>query len=131
MTERKPIRASERAREIVSSTLSEEEQRRRGLLLPELKLRNDAPAIEIDEATPVIQALARLDSEATGALTISESHGRPRAVVLSVDRYLQLASQEINSSSRAATADSRLMPMESAFERAHVEQVDQSENWGT
>lgn len=103
--------------------MSEDERRRRGLLLPELRLRSDAPEIEIDETTSVVQALARLGIEESGALALREVGGEPQAVVLSVERYLQLASKEINSAARAGSSG-RMVPVEAAFGRAHVEQVD-------
>ena len=128
--QRRPIRASERARELVSGELPEEERRQRGLLLPELRLRADAPAIEIDDATPVAQALAYLGIDETGMLALRGISGEPKAIVLSAKRYLELAGKEINSSRRATTLDGRLAPVEAAFDRAHVEQVNPSESWG-
>ncbi len=129
MTEqRRPIRASERAREVVSGGLAEGERRRRGLLLPELRLRPEAPYIEIDEATSVVMTLSRLAAEESGALAIREPRGEPQAVVLSVERYLELAGKEINSTPKVGV-EGRLVPNEAAFDRAHVEQVDSNESW--
>lgn len=130
MAERQRRTASEVGRDLMSRELSESERRRRGLLLPELRLRTDTPTIAVDEATPVVQALARLGEEETGAVAIREGNGEPQAVVLSVKRYLQLAGKEISSAARVGTLDGGIVPAEAAFERAHVEQTDPSASWG-
>lgn len=130
MVERQRLTASEVGGELASRELSESERRRRGLLLPELRLRTDTPTIEVDETTPVIQALARLGEEETGAVAIRERNGEPQAVVLSVERYLQLAGKEINSAAKVGTLEGSLVPTATAFERAHVEQVDPNASWG-
>jgi hypothetical protein len=129
MTEQqRPIHVSERVRELVSGELPEEERRRRGLLLPELRLRADTPAVEVDSATPVTEALSGLGAE-TDTLAIREQHGEPQAIVLSVERYLELAGKEIHSAPKIGTLDGRIMPQEATFSRAHVEQVNPNENW--
>jgi hypothetical protein len=98
-------------------------------LLPELRLRADTPTIEIDETTPVVQALARLGMEATETLALREPSGEPTAIVLSVERYLQLASQEIARARLVGGTDGRTAPEEDAFSRTHVEQINPNDTW--
>lgn len=113
---------------LVGRELSEEERRSRGLLLPRLRLRADAPTVEIDETTRVNDALSHLTTEAGGILALQEAGGPPSAVVLSVERYLELASKEIRCAPRVGAAG-YLVPQEEAFERALVEQSDPNARW--
>lgn len=133
MSERSRSKAAKLVYELTHTPMSESERVRRGLVLPELRLRSDAPAIEVDDRTPVVEALSRLVGERDGLLALRTESDAPRAVVLSVDRYLQLAGQELNSASTPKVTrplDGRLAPQEAAFTRAQVEQADPNAIWG-
>lgn len=131
MTEQPRNKVSELTYDLVHGSLSQSERARRGLLLPELRLRSDTPAIEIDGTTQVVGALTSLGAEPSGTLALRESSGEPRALVISVERYLQLAGQEVRNAQRVSTTDGRLVPEEAAFTRTHVEQVDSRDSWGS
>jgi hypothetical protein len=128
MTERPRRSLRDFTRDLVNTPIAERERIRRGRLLPELRLRTDTPAIEIDEATSVVQALTHLREEETDTVAIREPNGEPRAIILSVDRYLELAGEEINSAPKTPR-DGRLVPTNAAFERTHVDQVDPHARW--
>jgi hypothetical protein len=133
MSERPTSKAAKLAYDLTHTPMSEREQRRRGMVLPELRLRSDAPTIEVDERTPVVEALSRLVGEQDGLLALRTERNKPQAVVLSLDRYLQLAGQELNSAATPKAVrllDGRLAPQEAAFTRSHVEQADPGAVWG-
>jgi hypothetical protein len=130
MAEQSRSKAAQVAHDLVTQPIPEGERRRRGLLLPELRLRANTPTVDINETTSVGAALTRLEGEQGGTLALREPSGEPKAIVLSVERYLQLVSKEINSAPKVGALDGRVMPTDDAFANAHVEQVNPAESWG-
>lgn len=123
-------KASELADDLVRRPLSEKEMASRHPKVPELRLRPDAPVMEIDEITPVKDALGQLRSEGIGAMALRESGGDATVVVIPVERYLELVGKELATDSpMVGTLDGRVMPAESAFVASYVEQVDPGDIW--
>lgn len=130
MTEPRRSKASELADDLTRRELSDREWESRHPKVPELRLRADAPAIAIDEVTPVTDALKRLRGEAVGAMALRQADGHSTAVVIPVERYLELVGKELASGSRwVGTLDGQIVPVESAFAESYVEQVDPNETW--
>jgi hypothetical protein len=110
--------------------LTPEEEARRHGLRPELRLRADAPAIELEQATPVDDALAELRSKDLGALALRKPTGEIAAMLVTAERYLELVGTELaRGSDMEVTIHGRFAPVESAFNKAYVEQVDPHEPW--
>jgi hypothetical protein len=111
--------------------LSPTEQARRHPPVPELRLRADIPAVDIAEATAVSEALEELRSQAVGTIALRERDAEPTAVVLSVERYLELAGKELirDEYNKISRADHVVVPTESAFSALHVEPVNPDDTW--
>lgn len=99
--------------------------------LPELRLRADAPALEIDETTTVMDALERLESSDIGALALRTPRGTdPTALIIPVERYLELVGKELlHSPSKVVGESNDFTPPDAALEAVNVEQVDAAANW--
>jgi hypothetical protein len=123
-------KATKALEQLMSRQLSEEEIARRKPTIPDLRLREDAPAIAVDEATPFGQVLVGINNETSGALVVRRADGAPAAVVMSLDRYMGLVGLELaNTARKVATLDGRLVPAEEAFAASHVEQIDPQAAW--
>jgi hypothetical protein len=96
---------------------------------PQLQLRRDAPSIEVGNATRITEALHELKTERIGTLALREPDGRPQAVILSVERYLELATREVENAP-AVVSKGLEWVSDDALKTSHVEQVDPSEPWG-
>jgi hypothetical protein len=123
MGERPRSKANQLADDLVRGSLSKAEQVRRGLLRPALRLSRDAPSITINEATSATQALAEAAEEQRDVLALRKLNGDPIAVVLSVDRYLELVGHELANAPKMGIAG-RLTPEATAFTKSYVEPAD-------
>jgi hypothetical protein len=98
--------------------------------VPELRLREDAPSEEIDSTTAAQDVIGKLTTRSVSAMALRDANGDATAVILPVDRYLELAGKELAShSAKIGTLDGRVLPAEAAFVASYVEQVDPSEEW--
>lgn len=127
MAEQQQSKASEALRHLRESaaTRAPEEKPRR----PQMRLRRDMPAIEIDETTPVAEAVAELQAEHVGTLALRAPDGEARAVVLSVERYLEFVNKELERNAPGVTTNGRIMLTDAGLKPLHVEQVDPTEPW--
>lgn len=131
MAERQPSKASEVVDDLMQRPLTPEEIAKRYPKVEDLRLRADAPVVEIDDTTPVKGVIDRLAGEDAGIVAVREAGvDSAVAVVLPIERYLELAGKELAGfSSKVATLDGRLVPVEEAFATSHVEQADPDATW--
>jgi hypothetical protein len=130
MAEQQRSKASEVVEDLMSHPLTEEELARRYPKVEKLRLRPDAPTAEIDETLPVKEVIERLRSDDSGVIALREPGSDATAVVIPVERYLELAGKELAGySERVGTLDGRIIPTESAFAASHVEPVDPDATW--
>ncbi|HST54333.1 MAG TPA: hypothetical protein VLJ42_00360 [Solirubrobacteraceae bacterium] len=124
--------ASETVKDLMSRAVSPEEMARRHPKLPELRLRSDTPTVEIDDTTPIKDSVNRLKSKDVDAIGIREAGSDVAAVILPVERYLELAAKELAGKTFdwVGTLDRHLVPHDDAFAASHVEQIDRNETWG-
>jgi hypothetical protein len=123
-------RATEVVAQLMLRPISEEEVARRGSIIPELRLREDAPAIAVTETTPARQVINSINDERSGAVIVRQNDGTAAAVVVSLDRYMDLVGKELaTTASRVATLDGRVVPPQEAFSASHVEQVNPHDPW--
>jgi hypothetical protein len=97
---------------------------------PQLRLRADVPSVEVSETTRVQEILSRLDSEDTRRVLLSSPEAGVTAVVVPIDRYIDLVGTELEfevSHSGQALLDGRIEPTELAT--SDVEQVDPQATW--
>jgi len=129
MAEEPRSKASQFMHELMERPPSPESVAARSAQVPELRLRSDAPTLEISGATLVSDAVAQLGSKGIGAVALREPGVEPTAVVMPVARYLELVGTElVNDAPKEARAGG-LAPIATALEAVHVEQVDPSGTW--
>lgn len=127
MAEQPRSKASEilrHLRESATTRVADEKPHR-----PKMQLRRDMPAVEIDETTPATEALAELQAEHVGTLALRTPDGDTKAVVLSVDRYLEFVSRELERNAPGVASNGRIMLTNAGLKPLHVEQVDPTEPW--
>jgi hypothetical protein len=130
MSETRRGKATEIEEQILARPISDEERARRNPQLPRLRLAEDVPATNVDNASPVAQVLADLDDEPSGAVVARRRDGSLAAVVVTIDRYLALVGKELSVSGRKqATLHGDIAPSNEALAAAHVEQIDPAERW--
>lgn len=111
-------------------SLTPEEVTARHPKVPELRLRADVPAVEIDGATTASNVLAHMRSENVGTIALHEPSVNVTAVVMPVERYLELVGTELANDPFHKEAGPRgIAPTEAALAAVHVEQVDPSDTW--
>jgi hypothetical protein len=126
MTEQHRSKASELADDLRRRSSSPAE--RETPEVPEIKLRSDAPALEVTETTPIGDALAQLRSQGVGVIALREQGGEPTAVVIPAERYIELVGTELLNGRKVAQGG-RLVPAESAFAAVYVEEVNPGDTW--
>jgi hypothetical protein len=120
-----------KAREVVehlyesAATRAPEEKPHR----PQMQLRRDMPAVEVGETTPVVDALAQLQAEHIGTLALRTPDGDAKAVVLSVEQYLDFVGRELERHAPGVATNGRIMLSDAGLKPLHVEQVDPTEPW--
>jgi len=130
MTEQRPTKASKVVDRLMSRKLSPREIAERYPQAPELRLRADAPAVEIDETTPVVDVLERLGNSDIGALALRPRGADPTAVVVPIERYLELVGKELlHSRGKVVGASNDFRPPDAALETVSVELVDPAAVW--
>jgi hypothetical protein len=107
----------------------EEIEERRGKR-PELRLRPDVPSIDVSEATRAYEILDKLGQDEISGLALRSLNGVVTAMVVPLDRYLELATSDLKGShNKEATNDGRVIPAEATFAASYVEQVDPNATW--
>jgi hypothetical protein len=124
-------KASELADDLMSHPLTPEEIAARYPRVPELRLRADAPTVEINETTRARDILERVRSENVGSIALRESAAGITAVVIPVERYLELVGKELatDPSNKVGTLDGQIRPTDAAIAASHVEQVNPDDSW--
>lgn len=99
-------------------------------LRPELRIRDDAPSLAVDEATSAEAALHRLDDEPNGVVLRGEA-GEAKAIVLTPERYAELAGYEVQSDggSHFVATERGIVPQPSVLRALMIEQVDPTAEW--
>jgi len=97
---------------------------------PAVRIRDDAPSLAVDEATSAEAALHRLDDEPNGLVLRGEA-GEAKAVVLSPERYAELAGYEVHSDngSHFVATERGIVPEPSVLRALMIEQVDPTAEW--
>jgi hypothetical protein len=123
-------KGSELRSHIIDNPLTEEELRARQSHVPELRLRPDM-SVTADEATTAKDVLGRLASDENARslyLHLSEDDGRLDAVVVPVNRYVELVGLALKAANEVeVAADGRLIPR--GLDQADVESVDPNASW--
>ncbi len=96
---------------------------------PEVRLRTDVPAMEVGVVTRAREVVNRLQGDDISTLALRSPNGEVAAMVIPVDRYLELASLELKAGPKEATLDGRVMPRPDKLEAAGVEQIDPHATW--
>lgn len=129
MAEKPRSKASQFLDELAQRSPSPESVAAMSPRVPELRLRADAPSLEINGSTLVSNAVAQLRSETVGAIVLREPGAEPTAVVMPVERYLELVGTELVNDSPKEARGGGLAPRAAALEAVYVEQVDPSGTW--
>jgi hypothetical protein len=127
----KRTRASDVREHLISRPLSAREQARRNPKPPALRLRADAPALEVTQTAPLSDALTELRSRDVGVIALREPGIEPAAVVIPIERYFELVGEEIlhGDGNKIMRTDHVVVPNESALAAAYVEVVNPDETW--
>jgi hypothetical protein len=117
--------------ELMQNPLTQEEQAARYLGVPELRLRADTPTVDVDETTRVQGVLARLHGEDTRSLALRDRGAAISAVVIPVERYLELVGIQLakDPSIQRDTSTGSIAPTGTALAASHVEQVHPRDTW--
>ena len=111
-------------------TLTSDEIAERHPKVPELRLRADVPAVEIDETTPASSVIAHLRDENVGTVALREPDTSAAVIVISIERYLDLVGKELASDPfNKEVGLNGIAPTEAALAASHVEQVNPSDTW--
>jgi hypothetical protein len=95
---------------------------------PQLRLRADMPLVEVSESTRVQDILGHLEGEATRRVLLGSPEVGATAVVVSVDRYIELVGAELEASHQSKIQlDGRIEP--TGLAASDVEQVDSQATW--
>jgi hypothetical protein len=99
--------------------------------VPDLRLRADTPTLDVTEATAVGDALKELQAQGIGTMALREQGAGPTAVVLSVERYLELVGTQLirDEYSKIMRVDHVVVPTDEAFAALHVEPVNPNDTW--
>lgn len=96
---------------------------------PELRVRQDAPSVEVDDTTPVQSVLDHLDKGQQGVVLRGKDHDAA-AVMLTPERYAELAGCEVVSEGRyTAGLDGTIRPSEAVLGELMIEQLDPNARW--
>lgn len=123
-------KSSELVDDLMRHPLTSEEIAERRGKHPELRLRPDAPAVEVDATTRVQDVVARLASEDVGCVALRDASAGVTAMVMPVERYLELVGTELATDpNKVATLDGDLAPTAAATAASYVEQVNPRDTW--
>lgn len=102
---------------------------------PAVRVRDDAPSIEVSATTPAVRVLDGLGVELGGAV-VRDENGEAKAVVLTPERYAELATCEVYDSknewlakARADRMEPDMKPPDSMLRGLMIEPVDPSVEW--
>jgi hypothetical protein len=123
-------KASELDDQLEQNPLSAEDEARFRPHRPELRLRSDAPSLDVDGHIGT-QLARELSRSGVHGLTLRDPQGDVRAVAIPVERYLELVGADISADENKQTAflDGRIGPPDEILRTAHVEQVDPRDTW--
>jgi hypothetical protein len=110
--------------------LSEEEEAMYRPKPPQLRLRTDVPAVEVDGSNRA-RIVRELEQDQTKSLALRDTHGTISAMVISVERYLELVRADLSlaESKQTVFPGGRIGPTDATLAEAHVEQVDPNATW--
>jgi hypothetical protein len=104
---------------------------------PELRLRADTPTVDIDERTSAQELLSHITPREYG-VALRNSDGTVKAMVVPLDRYIELASGTVAGDHHVGVdfdtpvpsgTRPRLRAQPASLEALHVEQVDPQAEW--
>jgi hypothetical protein len=124
-------KAEELVDDLMRRSLTPEEEAAKHPRVPELRLRADAPAVDINKTTHIRDVLSRLQDKDVGGVALRDPSTGPVAVVVPVERYLDLVGKELanDPSNKVGTLDGHIAPAETAIAASYVEQVNPSDTW--
>ena len=100
-----------------------------------MRVRDDAPSIEVTAATPAAHVLDHLGAEVDSAVVRDES-GAATAVVLTPERYAELATREVYDNrdewlakTRTDSMEPIMKPPETMLRSLMIEPVDPGAEW--
>jgi len=125
----KPGKATALEEVLAQRRLTPEEIAERSGHRPEVRLRTDVPAVEVGMMTRAREVVSRLQGDDISTLALRMPNGEVSAMVVPVERYLELASLELKAGPKEGTLDGRIVPRGDRLEAAGVEQVDSSATW--
>jgi hypothetical protein len=95
---------------------------------PELRVRANAPTVIVDSNTVTEAVIGQLKATTNGVVLRGQD-GEARAVVLSPERYADLAGAMIKAEGKFVGSEGRLRPQSEELESLMVEQVDPTTEW--
>lgn len=125
----KPGKATELDDLLAQRRLTPEEIEERRGKRPEVRLRADVPSVEVGEATQAQGIVDKLRQENLGGLALCTPDGAVTAMVVPVERYLNLTVSGLKDGLKEGTIDGRVAPTDAALAASYVEQVDPRATW--
>jgi hypothetical protein len=124
-------KAEELMDDLLRHPLTPEEIATRYPKVPELRLRADAPTVEVDATTTARDVLERVQSQDVGSVALRDSTTGVTAVVMPVERYLELVGGELahDPLNKEAGLNGTITPTEAALVASHVEQINPHDTW--
>jgi hypothetical protein len=121
-------KASETSRYIESHPLTPQEEDARHPRHPKLRLKEDVDTVEVAPDTPVAEVFERMASDGQHRVALRRPDGEISAVVIPVERYVQLIGTELAGSTyTVADRGGRVAP--AGLLASDVEQVDPQQSW--
>ena len=122
----RPGKATEMDAALAQRRLTPEEIEEQSGKRLELRLRNDMPAVEVRETTPAREILEYLGREDVGGVALRDPDSGVKAVVVPVERYLELAGAELASNpfNKEGRLDGRIGLTKASLAASHVEEAD-------
>jgi hypothetical protein len=119
------------AREVEDDLLERAARGERGYWAerPELRLRADVPSVEVSASTRAQEVLDLVTNEDGRTVTLRSPESGVVAVVVPVDRYVELAGAAIEGDRAFEVIEGRVVPSPTGLADAAIEQVDPSVEW--
>lgn len=95
---------------------------------PGLQVRSDTPSLKINDTLTVDGAIDHIGGEQPG-IVLRDANGKAAAVLLSPERYAELAGCEVESECRFRAVEGRIEPDPQVLTELMIEQVDPQNEW--
>jgi hypothetical protein len=119
------------AREVEDDLLERAARGERGYWTerPQLRLRADVPSVEVSASTPAQEVLDLVEKGNGRTVALRSPESGVAAIVVPVDRYVELAGAAIEGDHAFEVIEGRVVPSPTGLADAAIEQVDPSVEW--